>query len=161
MPSSPSSTRCSSSRSSASIRSASLSSWRNSPAAAGLARARTYREWRKLTDIIDELGVHQYCNPTLAGLGEPQQLLAACVTASWFGVHRVQTMLVVGQVSNRKMAVSGRSGNREAGRSIPMCCRTSTLANRSATPLTTAHRSRLENAWGITSASKDSTRTLR
>src|SRR5580692_9628996 len=53
------------------------------PSGSGFARARTYREWRKLTDIVDELGARQYCNPTLTGLGEPQQLVAACVTASW------------------------------------------------------------------------------
>jgi putative ABC transport system permease protein len=59
----------------------------------GFARARTYREWRMLNDIFDELGARQYCNPNLTGLGEPQQLTAACVTASWFTVHRAQTML--------------------------------------------------------------------
>lgn len=29
------------------------------PSGSGFARARTYREWRKLTDIIDELGARQ------------------------------------------------------------------------------------------------------
>ncbi|HWZ29733.1 MAG TPA: ABC transporter permease [Bryobacteraceae bacterium] len=56
-------------------------------------RARTYREWRKLTEIFDESGVRQYCNPNLTGAGEPQQLTAPCVTASWFGVLRAQALL--------------------------------------------------------------------
>ncbi len=56
----------------------------------GYARVRTYREWQKLTDIFDSIGGRQYGNPNLTGVGEPQQLTAALVTASWFGVHRAQ-----------------------------------------------------------------------
>jgi putative ABC transport system permease protein len=63
------------------------------PSASGYVRARTYREWWKLTDIFDELGARTYCNPNLTGIGDPQQLTAACVTASWFSTHRVQAFL--------------------------------------------------------------------
>jgi len=59
----------------------------------GYARVRTYREWQKLTDIFDSIGGRQYGNPNLTGVGEPQQLTAALVTASWFGVHRAQPLV--------------------------------------------------------------------
>lgn len=59
----------------------------------GYVRTRTYHEWQKRTDIFDELGGWQYSNPTLTGLGEPQQLVAAPVTASWFRVYRTPPML--------------------------------------------------------------------
>ena len=59
----------------------------------GYARVRTYREWQKLTDIFESLGGRQYGNPNLSGSGEPQQLTAALVTASWFGVHRAQALV--------------------------------------------------------------------
>jgi predicted permease len=66
--------------------------WEKFPSHSGYARARTYREWRQLTDVFDELGARQYGNPNLSGLGEPEQLTAALVTASWFGVHHAQAM---------------------------------------------------------------------
>jgi predicted permease len=55
-----------------------------------MARASLYREWGKLTDVFEEVGARQYRLPNLTGLGEPQQLRARAVTASWFGVfaHR-------------------------------------------------------------------------
>ncbi len=59
---------------------------------AGYARVRTYREWQKLTDVFESLGGRQYGNPNLTGLGEPQQLTAALVTASWFAVHRAHPL---------------------------------------------------------------------
>ena len=58
----------------------------------GVARARTYREWQRLTDIFDEIGARQYCNLNLTGAGDPEQLVAPCVTASWFGVYRVNAL---------------------------------------------------------------------
>ncbi|MGD1096758.1 MAG: ADOP family duplicated permease, partial [Bryobacteraceae bacterium] len=59
----------------------------------GFVRTRTYHEWQKRTDIFDELGGWQYSNPTLTGLGEPQQLIAAPVTVSWFTLYRTLPML--------------------------------------------------------------------
>jgi predicted permease len=43
-------------------------------------------------DVFDEVGGRQYGNPNLSGLGEPEQLTAALVTASWFNVHRAQAL---------------------------------------------------------------------
>jgi putative ABC transport system permease protein len=63
------------------------------PSGGEYARARTYREWRKLSEVFDELGVRTYCSPTLSGLGEPEQLTAACVSESWFRVLRAQAQL--------------------------------------------------------------------
>jgi len=65
----------------------------NSPAIGNYAHPPAYREWRKLTGIFDEVGARQYANPSLTGFGEPEQLTAACVTASWFTVYRAQTAL--------------------------------------------------------------------
>jgi putative ABC transport system permease protein len=63
------------------------------PGRGGYVRARTYREWQKLTDIFEEIGARQYANPNLSGMGEPEQLTAALVTASWFRVHRMQPFI--------------------------------------------------------------------
>src|SRR5271169_2735889 len=65
----------------------------NFPSGATYVRARTYREWRKLTDTFDELGARTYCTANLTGLGEPQHLFAWCGTASWFSVYRAQAMV--------------------------------------------------------------------
>ncbi len=58
----------------------------------GYARVRTYLEWQKLSDIFDSMGGRQYGNANLTGLGEPQQLTAAVVTATWFQVHRAHAL---------------------------------------------------------------------
>ena len=57
------------------------------------ARVRTYEEWLKLAQIFDSMGARQYCNPTLTGAGEPRQLRAPCVTASWFAIWRAAPLL--------------------------------------------------------------------
>src|SRR5258706_6416571 len=67
--------------------------WEKFPSHSGYVRARTYREWQRIEgEVFEELGARQYGNPNLSGLGEPEQLTAALVTASWFGVHRAQTL---------------------------------------------------------------------
>src|SRR5579872_4088455 len=67
--------------------------WEKSPAVGNFAHAPAYREWRKLTNVFDEVGARQYANPNLTGFGEPEQLTAAYVTASWFTVHRATPLL--------------------------------------------------------------------
>ena len=59
----------------------------------GYAMPETYRGWRKLPGLFDAIAGRTYCNPNLSGIGEPQQLTAACVTADWFEVYRAQAML--------------------------------------------------------------------
>lgn len=63
------------------------------PNGAEMARVRTYREWQKLTDLFEAVGARQFCNPNITDSGEPQQLRAPCVTASWFRVQRAQPIL--------------------------------------------------------------------
>jgi hypothetical protein len=63
------------------------------PGSGGWAMPPTYREWRKLSAVFDSIAGRQYCNPNLTGIGEPQQLIATCVTADWFRVYRAQAWL--------------------------------------------------------------------
>jgi putative ABC transport system permease protein len=56
-------------------------------------RPRTYREWRKLADLFEDVGANQFCQPTLNGAGEPQRLVVPCVTASWFSVYKTRALL--------------------------------------------------------------------
>jgi putative ABC transport system permease protein len=63
------------------------------PAGAAYTRPRTFREWRELSDLFDAIGGRTYCSPNLSGIGEPEQLTGACVTANWFDVYRAHAIL--------------------------------------------------------------------
>jgi putative ABC transport system permease protein len=69
-----------------------LKLWEKSPVGI-YAHPPAYHEWRKLTSIFEEVGGTQYNSPSLTGSGEPQQLAAARVTASWFVVQRATPLI--------------------------------------------------------------------
>ncbi len=65
----------------------------DSPRRSGGARPRTYREWRQLTDIFEQIAAIQECDPNLTGLGEAEQVYAPCVSSPYFAVYEAGALL--------------------------------------------------------------------